>query len=374
VTLYRRLLGAAGGGSFVSGGEQLNLISVKGYGAVGNGSTDDTTAINAAIAARNASAGAMLYFPAGTYKITGDLTKITTPGLIFGDNGVTGQDYSTGAGRTVGLSIIEYDTETGTAFTVGGTNGTDVTFANLVIRNRNATTPTAGAGIAFTYATDTSDPSGRLDFDDAMVDGFYDNIDYQGGTFWTAFRLHNYNAVRYGMKIQNVANQDWGMWALTNCFFLNYQMVYDTAAFVRLEGSGGGKITGCNFISGRTSPSYDQSCDRFIDIVGGGTTSSLVVANCQMEAFGIDAVRSVGSWPFQTYSNIEAAMYEPNTTGHIFNISNNNDVIITNVACNSNVSGGATGPAIELTTVTRGLVAHCTNNGWDTLVTGNDLP
>ncbi len=43
--------------------------NVKAYGAVGDGSTDDTTAINNAIAALGANGG-VVYFPPGTYKIT----------------------------------------------------------------------------------------------------------------------------------------------------------------------------------------------------------------------------------------------------------------------------------------------------------------
>lgn len=48
------------------------VISVKDHGAIGNGTTDDTAAIQAAINA--ASAGAMVYLPAATYRVTGTLT------------------------------------------------------------------------------------------------------------------------------------------------------------------------------------------------------------------------------------------------------------------------------------------------------------
>lgn len=44
-------------------------VSVKDFGAVGDGSTDDTLAINAAITAVNASGGGIVYFPAGTYLV-----------------------------------------------------------------------------------------------------------------------------------------------------------------------------------------------------------------------------------------------------------------------------------------------------------------
>ena len=50
------------------------------YGAAGNGSTDDTTAISNAIAAANSSGG-IVYFPAGTYKISSALTSVTKAGV-----------------------------------------------------------------------------------------------------------------------------------------------------------------------------------------------------------------------------------------------------------------------------------------------------
>lgn len=52
-----------------------NLVyNVKAYLAVGDGSTDDTTAIQQAIDAAHAAGGGTVSFPAGTYKITAELT------------------------------------------------------------------------------------------------------------------------------------------------------------------------------------------------------------------------------------------------------------------------------------------------------------
>ena len=48
-----------------------NTLSVKDFGAVGDGSTDDTTALQNAL---NAGASGCVYFPQGTYKITAGLT------------------------------------------------------------------------------------------------------------------------------------------------------------------------------------------------------------------------------------------------------------------------------------------------------------
>jgi hypothetical protein len=53
----------------------ITVINVKTYGATGNGSTDDTFAINRAISAIP-SAGAQLYFPCGTYVISSSLYTI----------------------------------------------------------------------------------------------------------------------------------------------------------------------------------------------------------------------------------------------------------------------------------------------------------
>lgn len=51
------------------------VVNVKDQGAVGDGSTDDTAAINAAITAAQASGkNATVYFPAGTYKLTSVIT------------------------------------------------------------------------------------------------------------------------------------------------------------------------------------------------------------------------------------------------------------------------------------------------------------
>lgn len=58
-----------------SGFGLFNVYNVKNYGAVGDGSTDDTTAIQAAIDAcdnaSGSSGGGTVYFPNGSYKITG---------------------------------------------------------------------------------------------------------------------------------------------------------------------------------------------------------------------------------------------------------------------------------------------------------------
>lgn len=78
----------------------LGLLSVKQYGAVGNGTTDDTTAIqnciNAAVAAEKA-----VFFPAGTYLVSNTIESVQ---LVSGANGTVDM-YKAGQliGSTAGV-------------------------------------------------------------------------------------------------------------------------------------------------------------------------------------------------------------------------------------------------------------------------------
>lgn len=63
-----------------------DVVSVKDYGAVGDGTTDDTTAIQAALNYITTKGGATIYFPLGTYKYSSPLTISSTSGIrLVGD-------------------------------------------------------------------------------------------------------------------------------------------------------------------------------------------------------------------------------------------------------------------------------------------------
>lgn len=75
-------------------------LNVKDYGAFGDGVTDDTAAINAAVAAQSAGirAGAPVYFPPGVYIYTGPGFDIATPWFVGAGWSstyidITGTDY-----------------------------------------------------------------------------------------------------------------------------------------------------------------------------------------------------------------------------------------------------------------------------------------
>jgi hypothetical protein len=102
-------------------------ISVKDFGAVGDGTTNDTTAMQAAITAV-ATTGQSLYVPSGTYKITAALTS-TGHLNMFGDGDTSVISFSTatlsGSGLTVSGSITAIQN-----ITSASKNSSTVTFAS----------------------------------------------------------------------------------------------------------------------------------------------------------------------------------------------------------------------------------------------------
>lgn len=84
-------------------------VNVKDYGAVGDGSTDDTTAIQAAITAV-ATTGQGLYISAGTYKITAVLTSAGHLNM-FGDGEESILDFSGITSSSSGITVTGTATE-----------------------------------------------------------------------------------------------------------------------------------------------------------------------------------------------------------------------------------------------------------------------
>jgi hypothetical protein len=93
------LLGANG----VNAGIGLGIFNVKAYGAVGNGVTDDTAAIQRAITACVAAGGGIVWFPAGIYVCNGPYTPQQHTGeIIFQGAGM----YATTLLATTGVNEV----------------------------------------------------------------------------------------------------------------------------------------------------------------------------------------------------------------------------------------------------------------------------
>lgn len=117
-------------------GKDTLVYNVRDYGAVGDGATDDTTAIQDAVTA--AIVGAVVYFPAGVYKTTAAIainksltiegaSKLTTRIVVTAANGIeiatgtkhvavksigiaTNINYTTTANALIGIKVSGIDT------------------------------------------------------------------------------------------------------------------------------------------------------------------------------------------------------------------------------------------------------------------------
>jgi hypothetical protein len=110
------------------------VFNVKKYGAVGNGTTDDSNAILAAAAAANAVPGSTLLFPQGNYLIDG---IVTVQGIEVVGDGATLTTSSTGGLEVTGSNTKVYDMRFETRLSAGsGAAGILVNRANgFEIRN-----------------------------------------------------------------------------------------------------------------------------------------------------------------------------------------------------------------------------------------------
>jgi hypothetical protein len=133
-----------------------DLVSVKDFGAVGDGVTDDTAAIQAAI-----NTGKAFYVPAGKYLITSTLTFSTRGQGIYGDGASIG-GKSDNSGNNYG-SILQFAIDDGAGETpmILVTNS-QVTFNSLKIRGDAGNTAEIGIKFESGDASNTDDMDGYV--------------------------------------------------------------------------------------------------------------------------------------------------------------------------------------------------------------------
>jgi hypothetical protein len=119
-------------------------VNVLAFGATGNGSTDDTAAIQAAI---NATAGRTLYIPKGKYKVTSTLFITNTSHHLVGDFGNRNVDGGTEISFTGTGPCIQIGVDNGHAWDLGDYNGPqDQRFENLWISHASPDANLVSAG------------------------------------------------------------------------------------------------------------------------------------------------------------------------------------------------------------------------------------
>ena len=139
------------------------MFNVKAYGATGNGSTNDTTDIQAATtAAGNVTNGAVVYFPPGDYLVNSTITS-SNPGVSFQGSGKYSSFITfTGSGPAIEQTGGSYEVRYGYVSHIGvscssksGTSGFEMNPSEslLGVRWDDVFVSTCGNGILYNNAT-----------------------------------------------------------------------------------------------------------------------------------------------------------------------------------------------------------------------------
>jgi len=208
-------------------------VKAAAYGAVGDGSTDDTAAIQAAVDVAEAAGGGTVYFPAGTYKIATGVTIDSDNIHILGDGiGATVIGWQDGNGAGGDNSNGDY------IFTI--TDANNVSFEKVSLTNG----PSEDIG-----ATNTPNAGGIITATGSTKIRIRDCYLYEiGGSYGFVIR-----------KCSNVKVTD------TTFYMISYagMMVLDTCFDI--------KVTGCTF---DTTNSSDTGYNRYLFATGATTLLS----------------------------------------------------------------------------------------------------
>jgi hypothetical protein len=245
-------------------------FNVKDYGALGNGTTDDTAAFNSAIAALIAAGTGVLYVPASAnaYKITSSLTTISVPATVMGDGWMTGASGP--------ISRISFTSTSTSLFTVSA-NG--CTLRDLAMLQTGGTA-SAGAAINMTAST-------LATIDHVLISAFYDGIAAANGTLATFRRLYLELPGRYGLHLTDVGDA-----SLTD--IIASATAGAPSAGIRIDcttgDNGGQRILDCK-INGSGSGSTRFAYGIDVAVATGVTTSDLIIIGNSLENVTTDAIR-----------------------------------------------------------------------------------
>lgn len=330
----------------------LGWTNVKSHGAAGDGTTDDTSAIDSAIAALPVSSPyGVLYFPPGDYLTSGGHV-LDKPCLVQGAGGGGGLtlDYQPSALDIPYGTRIKCNSSTAVLFEREET----VHFRDLAMVNVAGTTPSAGSAVH----GNTTGGGATGSYVDVTIHGFYENISDAYVRDLLIDRCHILDAVVSNISVQSVDTPDVGWFHLTNSFL--YQTTQDATEHVWIGSGGGIKIVG-NWFAGAGSINQIVQFGIFLNVQASVNTSDLLIANNHFENMGLNCIRGLtpataGTWRFIQITGNHLAPYQTGSTYAIDFVADGqydfrNISIVGNQMYGYRPSGGNSPHAIRLTNV-----------------------
>lgn len=271
-------------------------VNVLDFGATGDGTTDDTAAFQAALAALEN--GGVLYVPLGRYKITD--TLVLTTGVTVQGQGSGDRTYGI-PNTNVNSSYIFQTTASKSVFSIGGnTRQTRIKDISLGSALNPTTTPSAtinGIVMSGTYPNSSQEQVIErccfYNFNKAVAvqdtnirvgvpDWQCDSVSVNDCQFWfntTGLYLYTTNADE---------------WVLTNCSFYSV----DNGSGINFQRSGTFTFINC-FGGGTLVNSHG------ILISGDGTFDTIKLINCQWEAIANMIYVQTSYYPNQLVGNMK---------------------------------------------------------------------
>ena len=271
-------------------------VSVTDFGAVGDGVTDDTAAIQAAISV--ITGPATLFFPAGIYILTSAVTKSSTGALVF-------------LGEGAASTVLRWTASGGMSLT--GLTGT------IRLRGIQFQTSVAGGGTAFTGSWDSPVGVPSLIVDDVNITSTDNSSKY-----WTkGFRLTN--AAESSFSNVTIRGNTSAVSLMTHGFDISATGAATTYVFesVLVNGVNTAVNAVCSTNPGVEGLLFDKC--NFVNVTNGvvvnGSTAGYVPPGLQIVNCHINAVTCVSATAWAQVIAANCSFYTTSSFADLINVT-----------------------------------------------------